>query len=125
MVIIIEVFSSLCFSIFSLLLLWDQINAIRYDLSYVEYLKQYRVNTLEVEQVCACELELLLRLLGQRDGRASLPSVGFSSGRAIHECDHWQAEPRVFLLRQKPRVPGSGGRDKSGGEEEPVEIPQF
>lgn len=60
----IEVFSSLCFSIFSLLLLWDQINMIRYDLSYVEYLKQYRVNTLEVEQVCACELELLLRLFG-------------------------------------------------------------
>lgn len=49
----IEVFSSLCFSIFSLMLLWDQVNVIRYDLSYVEYLKQYRVNTLEVEQVCA------------------------------------------------------------------------
>lgn len=46
------------------MLLWDQINVIRYDLSYVEYLKQYRVNTLEVEQVCACDLELLLRLFG-------------------------------------------------------------
>ena len=60
----VEVLTSLCFSIFSFMLLLDQIHAIRYDLSYVEYLKQYRVNTLEVELVCACELELLLRLSG-------------------------------------------------------------
>lgn len=52
-------------------------------------------------------------------------SVGCSAGREIHECDSEQAEPRVFLLRQKPRVRDDEGGAKSGGEEEPVEIPIF
>lgn len=45
---IIEVFFSLLFSVFVLFLLYDQVNAIRYDLTYVEYLKSYRVHTMEV-----------------------------------------------------------------------------
>ena len=45
---IIEVFFSLLFSVFVLFLLYDQFNTIRYDLTYVEYLKSYRVHTMEV-----------------------------------------------------------------------------
>ena len=45
---IIEVFFSSIFAVFVLFLLFDQIKAIRYDLTYVEYLKSYRVHTLEV-----------------------------------------------------------------------------
>lgn len=48
---VIEVFFSLLFAVFVLVLLIDQIKAIRYDLTYVEYLKSYRVNTLEVKKV--------------------------------------------------------------------------
>lgn len=48
---IIEVFFSSIFAVFVLFLLFDQIKAIRYDLTYVEYLKSYRVHTLEVRTV--------------------------------------------------------------------------
>ena len=44
----IEVLLSLLFAIFTLFLFIDQINAIRYDMTYVEYLKEYNVKTLEV-----------------------------------------------------------------------------
>ena len=48
---IIEVFFSSIFAVFVLFILFDQIKAIRYDLTYVEYLKSYRVHTLEVRTV--------------------------------------------------------------------------
>ena len=44
----IEVLLSLLFAIFTIFLFIDQINAIRYDMTYVEYLKEYNVKTLEV-----------------------------------------------------------------------------
>ena len=44
----IEVFFSLIFALFVIVLLYDQIRSIRYDLTYVEFLKQYRINTGEV-----------------------------------------------------------------------------
>lgn len=44
----IEVFFSLIFALFVIVLLYDQIRSIRYDLTYVEFLKQYRINTREV-----------------------------------------------------------------------------
>ena len=37
----IEVFFSLIFALFVIVLLYDQIRSIRYDLTYVEFLKQY------------------------------------------------------------------------------------
>ncbi|OAO17943.1 palmitoyltransferase [Blastocystis sp. ATCC 50177/Nand II] len=43
----IEVLLSLLFAIFTVFLFIDQINAIRYDMTYVEYLKEYNVKTLE------------------------------------------------------------------------------
>ena len=46
--VIIEVFFSLLFAIFSLVLLYSQYNTIRFDCSYVEYLKAYHVETMEV-----------------------------------------------------------------------------
>lgn len=47
-----EVLLSIVFAIFSVFLFVDQIKAIRYDLSYVEYLKQYKVRTMEVGICC-------------------------------------------------------------------------
>ena len=42
-----EVFFSLIFAIFVVFLFVDQVQAIRYDLTYVEYLKQYHYSTVE------------------------------------------------------------------------------
>ena len=46
--VMIEVFSSVLFAIFSLVLLYNQYTTIRFDCSYVEYLKVYHVKTMEV-----------------------------------------------------------------------------
>lgn len=37
---------------FTVILFIDQIRAIRYDMTYVEYLKQYNVKTMEVAPWC-------------------------------------------------------------------------
>lgn len=47
-----EVFFSLLFAVFTVILFIDQIRAIRYDMTYVEYLKQYNVKTMEVAPWC-------------------------------------------------------------------------
>ena len=52
LIVVFEVLLSIVFAIFSVLLFVDQIKAIRYDLSYVEYLKQYKVRTMEVSICC-------------------------------------------------------------------------
>lgn len=44
----IEVVVSFVFAIFVIFLLYDQVRSIRYDLTYVEYLKQYHIKTAEV-----------------------------------------------------------------------------
>ena len=46
--VVIEVFFSVLFAIFSLVLLYNQYSAILYDRTYVEYLKAYNVETMEV-----------------------------------------------------------------------------
>ena len=45
---IVEVFLSLIVAVFVLVMMVDQFRAIRYDLTYVEYLKRYHVKTAEV-----------------------------------------------------------------------------
>lgn len=59
--IILEVFFSLLFAIFVLILLYNQYTTIRYDCTYVEYLKSMHVNTMEVG-ICASERLMMDRI---------------------------------------------------------------
>lgn len=55
-----EVFLSMLFGVFAFIMLYDQIRSIRYDLTFVEYLKQYHIKTDEVELFIDSDVEYLL-----------------------------------------------------------------
>ena len=55
-ILFVEVAFSFIIAILMLFLLYDQIRCIRYNLTYVEYLKQYNIKTNEVGDVDLAEL---------------------------------------------------------------------
>ena len=102
---------SLLFAIFTVFLFIDQINAIRYDMTYVEYLKEYNVKTLEVWDECGIESRMIFTIVWLAAWVNLLAGGGFSPYRECismllsRSClmNIWSSTMTIMKKRKKKR----------------------